>query len=1164
MRVWLLAVLFLLPLGISIALAFSAEIGTAATNVNLPEQALEKIPGIATNATNETEDNVSAGSVETPKFEFAIGQPESMAVKEIVLANIDPAVVEALAEIEEVPVVIKIEEEINSEAGAALESIEDPLELQYFEESDVYAGELNQEQLDAIGNISGIVVEKQREFSITLSSSAPAVNATKVWPIVINGQNITGKNQTVCVVDTGINYSHAALGGCFGSGCRVLNGYDFVNSDADPMDDHNPGHGTHVAGIIASNDSTYRGMAFEANLIAIKSFNSGGTASSQNIANGIKWCVDNALNVSSTSNITVISMSFGDNGNYSAANCPTDSLIDPQLNSANAAGLFMVVAAGNTGNQSGIGYPGCNANVTAVGAVNNADSVTSFSNVGDAMDLWAAGSSITSTVRSGSFSALSGTSMSTPHVSGVAALLLHYKKLRDNTVLTSAQLKTRLEKTGFNVTANSINRPRVNALYATQGFDIKSPLNQSYATGSVGFNISGYSTLSSANVSVDGGFNNSMSGLGGGSFSNISISVSSGFHNATFYAVDSAGELNFATVFFSVDATSPQIILNSPANGSTINRTQNINFTVTDNVGVHTVWYARNGTSSNVSLASTNSTFLLNITNWTKGRNNITVFANDSAGNANFTSNLFFTVNASLPSLTISFSPASPFANQTINCSVNAVDPDGDPVTVFFRWRNASTAAILNTSQTYNCSAGGCAKNNVLTCEATPNDGVDNGTEQASNVTIANAPPSWAFPTTNFSVAEDNQTTIDANATDVDNDTITYSLTNLPSGASINSSTGIFTWTPADTNVGNNVFTFRAGDGTDNNDINITLTVNNTNDPPTLSSIGNQDGFVDERFDITITASDDDIDSGDNLTFLDNTSLFNINKTTNTTAEIEFTPTSSNVGEHIINITVKDTANAADSEVFRLTIEETTNGGTGTGGGAGAGAAPTATTPTAAPAAAARTEDSLTFSSISPDEPASFRPQVSGLSVFSIVIKTKVTTGAVTAVITKLSSVPIETPDEAYQYFDFTATGLTEESIDEIEITFDVPASFAEGKRVYLATLVDDEWTALPTKTAGTTDGTTLYTATTTHLSTFAILGSEELFGFPTAAFTGLTGVSGSSALILIGIIIVVMAIMFAKSRGRRTQKEKPRPAYKPQPARQETRRDKGSPDFGF
>src|SRR3989338_1907740 len=88
---------------------------------------------------------------------------------------------------------------------------------------------------------------------------------------------------------------------------KVIGGWDTVNNAANPEDDH--GHGTHVAGIVTSSDTTYKGVAPDAKIVAIKALNSAGSGLSSDIAAGIEWCVNNA----SSLNISVISMSIGGN-----------------------------------------------------------------------------------------------------------------------------------------------------------------------------------------------------------------------------------------------------------------------------------------------------------------------------------------------------------------------------------------------------------------------------------------------------------------------------------------------------------------------------------------------------------------------------------------------------------------------------------------------------------------------------------------------------------------------------------------------------------------------------------------------------------------------------------------------------------------------------------
>jgi len=94
------------------------------------------------------------------------------------------------------------------------------------------------------------------EVKALLTDSVPLINADDVWGLGYNGTGIT-----IAILDTGIDYTHPDLGGCFGPECKVIGGYDFVNLDSDPMDDH--GHGTHVSGIATGTggEGVYKGVA---------------------------------------------------------------------------------------------------------------------------------------------------------------------------------------------------------------------------------------------------------------------------------------------------------------------------------------------------------------------------------------------------------------------------------------------------------------------------------------------------------------------------------------------------------------------------------------------------------------------------------------------------------------------------------------------------------------------------------------------------------------------------------------------------------------------------------------------------------------------------------------------------------------------------------------
>lgn len=243
----------------------------------------------------------------------------------------------------------------------------------------------------------------------------------------------TGAGYSVAVIDTGINYNHPALGG--GWGQRVIAGWDFVNNDPDPMDDN--GHGTHVAGIIGSSDATYRGIAPDVNLIALKVLNASGSGSFAAVESALQWVSANQARF----NIVAVNMSLGA-GNYQYN--PYTFLEDDFQRLVNQ-GVFISVAAGNGfysySSQPGLSYPAVSPLVVSVGAVYDAnfgsvgwssgaadyttaaDRLASFSQRFGSLSLVAPGAILTSTYLGTSYASMAGTSMATPVVAGSAVLL---------------------------------------------------------------------------------------------------------------------------------------------------------------------------------------------------------------------------------------------------------------------------------------------------------------------------------------------------------------------------------------------------------------------------------------------------------------------------------------------------------------------------------------------------------------------------------------------------------------------------------------------------------------------------------------------------------------------------------------------------------------------
>jgi parallel beta-helix repeat protein len=309
-----------------------------------------------------------------------------------------------------------------------------PLTLVKREYFSVFNGlfvDVSDKDIERIKLIPGVkAVYKNYEVKAALMDSVPLINADDAWALGYSGQGTT-----IAIIDTGIDYTHPDLGGCFGAGCKVAGGYDFVNGDADPMDDH--GHGTHVAGIAAGNGAL-KGVAPNTTLYAYKVLNSGGSGWDSDVVAAIERSVDPNGDGNTSDHADVISMSLGVSSIY--FNDCYDVASSQAVDNTADAGAVVVVAAGNDEYVSTIAAPGCAKGAITVGASNKQDAVADFSSRGPTKDLRfkpdvvAPGVEICSAQHDDAWSwlncyddshvAISGTSMATPHVAGASALML--------------------------------------------------------------------------------------------------------------------------------------------------------------------------------------------------------------------------------------------------------------------------------------------------------------------------------------------------------------------------------------------------------------------------------------------------------------------------------------------------------------------------------------------------------------------------------------------------------------------------------------------------------------------------------------------------------------------------------------------------------------------
>ncbi len=211
-----------------------------------------------------------------------------------------------------------------------------------------------------------------------------------------------GTGVSVYVVDTGILYGHVDFGG------RAVFGYDAIGGLANPGSDCD-GHGTHVAGTVGG--ATW-GVAKNATLVAVRVLDCSGSGSWSGVLAGVDWITQNG------STPGVVNMSLGGSG----SNSTLENAITNSIN----AGFTYAIAAGNS-NADACNYtPARTPAAITVGSTTSSDARSSFSNFGSCVDVFAPGSSIVSTYYTSTTATatLSGTSMASPHVAGVAALYL--------------------------------------------------------------------------------------------------------------------------------------------------------------------------------------------------------------------------------------------------------------------------------------------------------------------------------------------------------------------------------------------------------------------------------------------------------------------------------------------------------------------------------------------------------------------------------------------------------------------------------------------------------------------------------------------------------------------------------------------------------------------
>lgn len=346
--------------------------------------------------------------------------------------------------------------------------------IQTFETLPGLVGEVTQEGLqELLSQPEVAAVALDLPVEIALVESVNQIKANQVWSQL----GFTGAGVNVAVLDTGIDAAHPDLAGavvaqhCFNqAGCPGTG-----ESEGDSALDEN-GHGTHVAGIIASRGaSSGRGVAPGAGLVVVRVLGKSGNGYTSDVLAGLDWVISRQAQYQ----VKAVNLSLGGgaySGNCDTANATTQ-LYRQAVEAARDAGMVIFAASGNSGYSQQMMAPACVSGVISVGSSFNTlvdvpvactngaavEQVACYSNSSVDLDLLAPGTAIQAPVPGG-LGSKSGTSMATAHATGVVALLAQARP-----ALTPAEIEQALLETGVPVAdaRNGRITPRLDALAAT-------------------------------------------------------------------------------------------------------------------------------------------------------------------------------------------------------------------------------------------------------------------------------------------------------------------------------------------------------------------------------------------------------------------------------------------------------------------------------------------------------------------------------------------------------------------------------------------------------------------------------------------------------------------------------------------------------------------------
>ena len=313
------------------------------------------------------------------------------------------------------------------------------------------------------------------------------------WNQVHSQYGLTGKGQTVAVIDSGIAFDHVALGRGYGPGYKVVGGWDFAENDARPYDDAPGGfHGTHVSGIIGANDGSNFGVAPDVDLVALRVFTDAGKGEMAWTESALKWVHENRNSFANP--ITTVNLSLGSAWNSNTV--PSWGTLEDELAQLQRDGIVVVASAGNSFQQykaPGLSYPAASPYVIPVSSVDANGQLSDFSQR-DSRSIAAPGRSIESAVPdyfygkdgiANDWSPASGTSMAAPYIAGASVLVREAMEMVGIQDVSAQSIYEHLKSTANSVW-DSVTKQNYQSLDLDRAIESLLPIDtvgDSFATG---------------------------------------------------------------------------------------------------------------------------------------------------------------------------------------------------------------------------------------------------------------------------------------------------------------------------------------------------------------------------------------------------------------------------------------------------------------------------------------------------------------------------------------------------------------------------------------------------------------------------------------------------------------------------------------------------------